>query len=204
MKTKKKFLWWVLMIIFIAPLYQSCKKYDEGPALSLRSKKARLAGKWEVIKYLKNQGNYFTKKIEPCYDYYYYSYCGPCTETYTGSIQYTIEFEKDGDVIMTENYNYSSYSKKYDNSDPDYYCSYYSCCDTSYSLTDSGIEITFGDWEFRKKKEELRLEMNYDGSLTKEDYEIARLTNDELKLKGFIGGGYGVPIEKVEIELKKK
>ena len=202
MKTKKKFLGVALMIIFIAPLYQSCKKYDEGPAISLRSKKNRLTGEWEVTKYLKNQEDYLTKKIDPCY--YYYSSCGECTETYTGSIQYTIEFEKDGDVIMTENYNYSSYSKKYDNSDPDYYCSYYSCCDTSYSLTDSGIEITFGDWEFRKKKEELRLEMNYDGSLTKEDYEIARLTNDELKLKGFIGGGYGVPIEKVEIELKKK
>ncbi len=32
----------------------SCKKYEEGPALSLMSKKARVAGTWEIEAYLEN------------------------------------------------------------------------------------------------------------------------------------------------------
>lgn len=200
MKKRRKFLWWALIFIFMAPLYQGCKKYDEGPAFSLRSKKTRLIGEWEVTSYLENEKDVLNngEKVIIGYDNCQY------TETYKGNLSYVFEFEKGEDVIITENYNYSSYSKEYNTSDPDYYCSYYNCCDTSYSYSESGIELYFGEWEFRKNKKELRLEINYDGSLSKEDYEIIRLTNDELKLKGFIGGGFNNPIKKVEIELKKK
>lgn len=199
MKTKKKFLWWALIIIFMAPLYQGCKKYDEGPSLSLRSKKTRLTGEWEVTSYLKNEKDVLSngEKVIIGYDYCQY------TETYKGNLSYIFEFEKGEDVIVTEYYNYISYSKEYPYDD-EYYCINYGCCDTSYSYSESGIELYFGEWEFRKNKKELRLEINYDGSLSKEDYEIIRLTNNELKLKGFIGGGYNDPVEKVEIELKKK
>jgi len=31
-----------------------CKKYEEGPAFSFRSKKARVVNQWEVVKLLKN------------------------------------------------------------------------------------------------------------------------------------------------------
>jgi hypothetical protein len=34
--------------------FSSCKKYEEGPALSLLSKKARIAGTWKVEAYLEN------------------------------------------------------------------------------------------------------------------------------------------------------
>ncbi len=42
----------VILISFIA--LDSCKKYEEGPALSLRSKKARVANTWKVEQYLFN------------------------------------------------------------------------------------------------------------------------------------------------------
>jgi hypothetical protein len=35
-------------IALVAVVMAGCKKYEEGPALSLRSKKARLAGEWKL------------------------------------------------------------------------------------------------------------------------------------------------------------
>jgi hypothetical protein len=65
---------------------QSCKKYQDGPALSLRTKKARLAGDWDVVQ-IGNQ-NY------PSNGY---------------SLEF--EFEKDGDMKFT--YAYTGYSYSY-------------------------------------------------------------------------------------------
>ena len=38
------------MAAFLALSVQSCGKYEEGPGLSLRSKKARVAGTWKLSK----------------------------------------------------------------------------------------------------------------------------------------------------------
>lgn len=35
-------------------LFASCKKYEEGPAISLRSKKERVANTWEIEKAMRN------------------------------------------------------------------------------------------------------------------------------------------------------
>ena len=40
----------ILIIAFTA----SCKKYPEGPAISLRSKKARVCGEWRILKLTRN------------------------------------------------------------------------------------------------------------------------------------------------------
>ena len=46
-----------LMPVAVAGLtVTSCKKYDEGPGLSLKSKKSRVAGEWEVDKYIQSDG----------------------------------------------------------------------------------------------------------------------------------------------------
>jgi len=48
----KKHLIALMALLFLcAP---ACKKYEEGPLLSLRSKKSRIANKWKVDKLLKN------------------------------------------------------------------------------------------------------------------------------------------------------
>ncbi len=44
-----------LVALFISGLaFTSCKKYEEGPAISLRTKTARLTGTWEVEKTIVN------------------------------------------------------------------------------------------------------------------------------------------------------
>ncbi|MCK9480292.1 MAG: lipocalin family protein [Bacteroidia bacterium] len=41
-------------LMFVAVNFTSCKKYEEGPSMSLRSKKARLAGEWKLDKVIYN------------------------------------------------------------------------------------------------------------------------------------------------------
>lgn len=69
--------------------FQSCSKYEDGPKFSLRTKKARLTGDWEVVRI----GN----------------------ETYPNE-GYSLEmsFEKDGDFKYTYSYDNYSYSYKGD------------------------------------------------------------------------------------------
>lgn len=44
----------LIVIGLLSIAIQSCKKYPEGPALSLRSKEARLTGKWKLDKIYEN------------------------------------------------------------------------------------------------------------------------------------------------------
>ncbi|MBN8702173.1 MAG: hypothetical protein J0M08_03855 [Bacteroidetes bacterium] len=48
MKQKRFFLATILLGILLI----GCKKYEEGPAFSLRTKKARISGSWVLEKYL--------------------------------------------------------------------------------------------------------------------------------------------------------
>lgn len=77
MTTKKIFA----IILIIGASLTSCKKYEEGPAFSLRSKTARVANTWKVESYTINGTDY--------------------TSTLT-NINYTETYDKDG------NYSYSS------------------------------------------------------------------------------------------------
>lgn len=71
MKTEKITL--AVLITFLTIGIYSCKKYEEGPALSLRTKKARVAGTWKVEKFIDDNGidrttdwknRYASEKIE--------------------------------------------------------------------------------------------------------------------------------------------
>ena len=39
----------LMAAVIIILSFSSCKKYEDGPRLSLKSKKARLVGEWEVV-----------------------------------------------------------------------------------------------------------------------------------------------------------
>lgn len=66
--------------------FQSCSKYEDGPSFSLRTKKARLAGEWEVVRV----GN----------------------ETYPqDGYSIEMEFDKEGDFKYT--FLYATYSYSY-------------------------------------------------------------------------------------------
>ena len=45
--------------VFVASIgiVSSCSKYEDGPKLTLRTKKARLVGKWELKEYVDEDGN---------------------------------------------------------------------------------------------------------------------------------------------------
>jgi len=189
MKTTREYLLGALILIIITPFYQGCKKYDEGPAFSLRAKKARLTGKYEVTSYLRD-GKDFLNYVDRFESRVYDNMCNSYyRNTSTGTSEFIYEFTENGYVDITETFN-KTIIRKYDNN----------CSDSSF--TDSDTEITFGEWEFRHKKNDLRLTMYYNGLLVKEEYEIVKLTKDELKLNGFIFNFNNV--EKAEIELKKK
>lgn len=45
-----------IALLAFAFVLGSCSKYEEGPAFSLRTKKARLAGVWEIEKFVSSEG----------------------------------------------------------------------------------------------------------------------------------------------------
>jgi len=47
----KKIIIISLALIIGAMSLNSCKKYEEGPGVSLRSKKARITGEWKLVKH---------------------------------------------------------------------------------------------------------------------------------------------------------
>ena len=54
MKIIKMTIRLILSMTIIIVLNQGCKKYEEGPMISLRSKTERVANTWKVEKYIKN------------------------------------------------------------------------------------------------------------------------------------------------------
>lgn len=81
------------MTLVLAGLFtitiNSCKKYEEGPLLSLRSKTARVANTWKVDKYLKNGVDETTQKYSASGDKRNY------TETFTKDGVYSYSYIDD-------------------------------------------------------------------------------------------------------------
>lgn len=74
-----RIFWVKLFVFFFALAAVSCKKYEEGPVISLRSKKARVVNKWKIEKVTENGRD--------------------VTDDYKNN---TIEFKEDGKFIATE------------------------------------------------------------------------------------------------------
>lgn len=58
MRTKNKFFALLILLGLALPALQSCQKYSEGPALSLRSRTERVANTWKVDNYKVNETDY--------------------------------------------------------------------------------------------------------------------------------------------------
>lgn len=77
----KKYL--ILLIVGIsAALVPSCKKYEDGPRLSFKSKKSRVANEWKYEQVTSSNG-------------------ANLTSSYANNF---VEFKKDGSYIMTYSY----------------------------------------------------------------------------------------------------
>ena len=134
--------------------FQSCSKYEDGPAFSLRSKNSRLVGEWEVVKI---DGQTVSRYFEETFA----SLLGS-SYSFDVNANITWEFEDDGDISNevsgTVEFTYSYYGNNYTYSTP-------------LNSTDSG------SWEWKDNKESLDIEWSYAGST---EVEILRLTNNEL------------------------
>lgn len=53
MKNNTKFFLSILTLVFVL---SACKKYEEGPAISILTKKARVTGAWKAEKKISNSG----------------------------------------------------------------------------------------------------------------------------------------------------
>ncbi|MEO5645200.1 MAG: hypothetical protein ABIQ40_00355 [Bacteroidia bacterium] len=77
---KTKALFFFAVILMTITIFSGCKKYDEGPAMSIHSKKARIENLWRFEKVNDQSG-------------------GDMTADY---INITAEFKKNGDFIITD------------------------------------------------------------------------------------------------------
>lgn len=97
----KKYLAILMIAAVTAGSFTGCKKYEDGPALSLLSKKSRLAGDWTLVKWIYNGAEQnlsgFTVKytIEKGGSYTATATFGNITSTETG----TWEFNSDKTAV---------------------------------------------------------------------------------------------------------
>ena len=136
--------------------FQSCSKYEDGPAFSLRSKTSRLVGEWEVVKI---DGQSVSRYIEE-------SLASSFPSNYSFNLNnanITFEVDSDGDITQEMSYSVD--------------VSYYSYYGYTYSQTFFYDERFDGEWEWEDNKESIEIDWDY-GNNT--EMEILRLTNDEL------------------------
>ena len=84
-KIKLSFLMAATLVVVLK--FASCSKYEDGPSFSLRTKKGRLTGEWEVVKI--------------------------GTQTVQGTYEVVWDFSKDGSWSQSLSYSYGGQSYSY-------------------------------------------------------------------------------------------
>jgi len=141
--------------------FNSCSKYEEGPAFSLIPKNNRLFGEWELVKM---DGETIEDYFNNLYGSGYYGNSMQFNE-----VEWIWDFEKDQDLdqhlfaVYTSSYNYGN---------------------NTYSYTDTvNQSINVSTWEWEEKKTVIEIETSsYYGS-QRTEYEVLKLTSNQMKLK---------------------
>lgn len=145
----------------------SCSKYEDGPGISLRSKKTRLVGDWIATKYVDEDG---MDLLNVSGTQTFYCLSGESFPfNYSSSSTFHLSFNKDGSASSQSEYNYNSI---------DYSASYDVCQPIYLSGTDND-ESNFS-WEFDNNKEEIKLTYS-DGST--ENWKILELRESQIKFR---------------------
>ncbi|MDD4149455.1 MAG: hypothetical protein PHE33_05450 [Bacteroidales bacterium] len=99
MKTKV----FILILVMFGLTFSSCKKYEDGPAISFKSKNARLTGEWKLVAYSNEETSSSGTSTE--------SYNGTTMTTSDGSYSYsyTLIIDKDGTYNSKSTYENHSY-----------------------------------------------------------------------------------------------
>ena len=160
-----------------------CKKYEDGPGLSLRTKKARATAEWIVKTWTSNGVDVLNSKYDgdfTCIDGVKVDYSYGYTTT-----RLTWNFKENGDISSEDIWVDKS---------PDYDLSYTLCND--YYTTTNYTDLDKGTWQFTSNKEQL--EIKFFSNPTTMTFDIKELREKEMKLEGVVDG------EIVRITLSKK
>ena len=154
----------IALVLFLA----SCSKYEEGPGISLRSKKSRLVGDWKMTSITTNGQNSATS-VET--DFF---------ECVSGSI---IEYDFTYDIKeLTYGINEDgtwTQNGKYEITYPDD-AAYFDCTETY--TTESASSSNKGTWEFSDDKESLILTYD-DSTIDPETWKIIELREKKMQLE---------------------
>ena len=103
----KKLLSIIIVIALAAPFFTACKKGENDPGISLKSRTARLVGEWEVLTYdqkdTDNDGDTETISVDGS-SFMMTSVWSGTTYTSTGTASISMTIEKDGTFESVENY----------------------------------------------------------------------------------------------------
>ena len=180
MKQKKNTLA-LLFIVFGLITFTGCSKYEEGPGISLRTKKSRVVGEWQVTTFKINGADYLNQTYS---DVFNCSSGSSFTYTNTGNIQTDWTFSNDGSSTIVV--NTASHVIDYVSSDAQ--------CTAVYTDSNDSTSDT-STWEFASDKEDLKFTYS-DG--TSETWNIIELRENEMKLKLIDG------TDIIEVTLEKK
>lgn len=136
----------LILLTLVILISYGCSKYDDGPAFSLRTKKARLTGEWELEEIIVNG---VSQALDSDYDMIW-------------------EFERNGD--FTQTMDYGSYSYNYngewefdDNGE-----------ELEIQSSYSGINQTFEITRLSSNDLWLEISMNSYGMTTTVEYEFEK------------------------------
>ena len=180
MKTQKNTLA-LLFIVFGLITFTGCSKYEEGPGISLRTKKSRVVGEWQVTTFKINGADYLNQTYS---DVFNCSSGSSFNYTNTGNIKIEWTFKKDGSSASVV--NTASHVLDYFSSDAQ--------CAAIYNDSNDSTSDTL-TWEFASDKEDLKFTYS-DG--TSETWNIIELRENEMKLKLIDG------TDIIEVTLEKK
>jgi hypothetical protein len=107
----------IISVVFVFST-ESCKKGSEDPALSLRSRTARLCGAWTVKHHESTTTTYTTSasnSITHIFDQGKYSINNTSTETETGTYVWTVTIDKNGIYNISKEITPATGPKRSDN-----------------------------------------------------------------------------------------
>jgi hypothetical protein len=161
------------ILLLTALMFGGCKKYEDGPGLSLRSKKERVAADWNVVEE-KYDGEVYEN--QPYTDSAYCSIDDTYKKYEVSTIgRMEMEFTKEGTI---------QWISQWERRDLDY-SKFNDDCEIHYRITyDSFIQE--GTWEFSSNKEKLKVVlMEIEGDFEYE-FDIIELREKRMKLKAVI------------------
>lgn len=172
---KKKLVKFLLIIISITVV--SCKKYDEGPAISFRSAKARVEGDWTLVSGTIDGVNVFNKQ----------TLTGSTYSLTCGTVNYTEESKlKKWRWIFLDNGKFKGEETYFEKN-----FSYLNGCTPMYNEEESFWQYE-GEWKLEDNNK--KLVINADGETIK--FNIIELRNKSIHLKGtFDGSNYDLKFE---------